>query len=62
MLRVGFDVTGGRCVGFYVGIVLTVMNSHIVDIGGRILFMLLVLCLVRAMCCEAASMMLFKAV
>ena len=38
------------------------MYMHIVDIGGRILFILLVLCLVRAMCCEAVIMMLFEAV
>jgi hypothetical protein len=52
----------GMCIGSYVGFVLTVMYTHIVDIGGPILFMLLVLCLVRAMCCEAVIMMLFKAV
>jgi len=50
------------CIGSYVGFVLTVMYTHIVDIGGPILFMLLVLCLVRAMCCDAASMMMFIAV
>ena len=50
------------CIGSYVGFVLTVMYTHILDIGGPILFMLLVLCLVRAMCCDAASMMMFIAV